>query len=102
MADFKYVIIRVNEMYDFPFFFPDKVCHDTMADSARMAITIDLQQSGSKHWKTEVISAGRISFHGVQHMSHGSETLDIEKNLDRLGKDKDLIETYEYLHGVVI
>lgn len=102
MAEFKYVVIRVNDTYDYPIIFPDKICHDTMADSARMAITIDLQQSGSKHWKTEVISAGRISFHGVQHMSHGSETLSIKSDDKQAVEDRDMIDNYKYSHGIVM
>ena len=102
MAEFKYVVIRVNDTYDYPIIFPDKICHDTMADMARHAIVTDIQNAGGKNWKTEVVSAGRIKFDGVRFTAHGSETLSIKPDDKQAVEDRDMIDNYEYSHGIVM
>jgi len=101
MTDFKYIVIRVNDTYDYPFFFPNKVCHDDMADAARHAIVVSIQGDGGKQWETKIVSAGFISIEDMVVTKHGSETLGIISNKDRAVEDQRMFNTFNYNHGIV-
>jgi hypothetical protein len=86
----KYIMLEIKEGYRFPIIFPDKLVHKDVANALKL-------HCPSNDWAVPT-SAGTIYSLDVKGVGGSSETLKIES----LGKyDEDMINTYNYTHGII-
>lgn len=90
----KYVMIKIKgKELDrlVPVIFPDFLCHSDMAGAVRDIFAKTYKQ------ETEVYSAGDIEMFASLCSGH-SVTL----NVDAKGADSEVINAYDYFHGIII
>lgn len=88
----KYIVLEATfgeTKVEFPVIFPDKTIHLEVVTVMRLVAPV------GKH-QPRVVSAGKIEHVDVDGIGGDSKTLKIASRAD----DKELIETYEYIHGI--
>lgn len=91
----KYIVIQAklkNSTIEIPFIFPNMLVHSDIADAMRCNLNLNHSIRN-----TTIVSAGDLSFLGGRLTCSGkSDTLNVESRQI----DKQLIQTFDYTHGL--
>ncbi len=84
----KYVMFNMNDMWELPIIFPDKLVHIEVASAILPTLPVPA--------KCRLSSAGMIERLYVEAVGRHSETLNISAH----PSDEQVINTMGYLHGI--